>query len=156
MRERLTGPKLVQILIVLLVLLAAFFLRTCGTNETAGESVQKTFDYCDIGHMTCVQEQQELVATAQLSADKLQAESPFLLNVVLSDPDATITRSVLEGDSMYMGTLPALIEQTDAGVWQGSALVGSCTEANMIWAWVLNVEHEGNTLTYRFLFEVTR
>ena len=156
MRERLTGPKLAQILMVLVILAAAFFLRTCSNEGEVTETAQKISDYCDLSHATCVQQQQELTVSAQLLSDDLQAETPFSLQVVLSDPDAVITRSVLEGESMYMGTLPALIEHTGEGVWQGSALVGSCSEARMLWAWVIEVEHQGQSLSYRFLFEVRR
>ncbi|OYD23833.1 hypothetical protein [Oceanimonas baumannii] len=156
MRERLTGPKLAQILIVLVILAAAFFLRTCSNEEEVTETVQKISDYCDLSHATCVQQQQELTVSAQLLSDDLQAETPFSLQVVLSDPDAVITRSVLEGESMYMGTLPALIEHTGEGVWRGSALVGSCSEERMLWAWVLDVRQGEETHRLKFLFEVRR
>ncbi|MDP5291943.1 hypothetical protein Q9290_06520 [Oceanimonas sp. CHS3-5] len=156
MRERLTGPKLVQILLVMAVLSAAFWLRTCSDEQETTESVTEKIEYCDISHKKCAIEQQGLVAEAQLNSNGLQAETPFELELTLSDAQAIVTRSVLEGEIMYMGTLPALLEQTGEGRWQGQALVGSCTEERMLWAWVIEVEHQGQPLSYRFLFEVRR
>ncbi|AEY01812.1 hypothetical protein GU3_10280 [Oceanimonas sp. GK1] len=154
MRERLTGPKLVQILLVMAVLSAAFWLRTCSDEPPASDVVTEKFDYCDVSHNKCILEQQGLTAEARLVSDELQAETPFTLELLLSDPEARVTRSVLEGESMYMGTLPALLKPVSEGRWQGQALVGSCTEARMLWAWVVEVEHRGQPLSYRFLFEV--
>ncbi|OXY82504.1 hypothetical protein [Oceanimonas doudoroffii] len=154
MRDRLTGPKMVQILVVMVVLSAAFWLRTCGTEQQTTENVEEKLDYCDVSHNECRQEQGGLIATARLKADKLQAESPFELNITFSDPSVTVVRSVLEGETMYMGTLPALLQPAGKGRWQGQALVGSCTEARMLWAWVVEVEYLGQPQTYRFLFEV--
>ncbi|WMC12140.1 hypothetical protein PU634_07195 [Oceanimonas pelagia] len=154
MRERLTGPKLVQILLVMAVLSAAFWLRTCSDEQETTESVTEKFDYCDIAHEKCAIEQHGLTAAARLLGGGVQAETPFKLELSLSDPTARVTHSVLEGDTMYMGTLPALLQPAGEGQWRGQALVGSCTEARMLWAWVVTVEHQGQTLTYRFLFEV--
>ncbi|WP_107852670.1 hypothetical protein [Oceanimonas marisflavi] len=154
MRDRLTGPKLVQILVVMTVLSAAFWLRTCSDDEQATEPASEKLAYCDLSQTTCTQQQKNLTATASLHAEALQAEMPFELNIVFSDPNVTLVRSVLEGETMYMGTLPALLEPAGEGRWQGQALVGSCTEARMLWAWVVEVEHQGQPLTYRFLFEI--
>lgn len=156
MRDRLTGPKLGQILFVLAVLVAAFWFKTYKNDDTATKSATTNINICDIGHKACRVQQGDLWATAQLTADTLQPELPFQLALTLSDPDATVTNSRLEGQSMYMGTLPALIQQDVPGHWQGQALVGSCTERSMIWAWVVDVEQQGKTRQFKFLFEVTR
>ncbi|MGO1246315.1 MAG: hypothetical protein ACTH2P_03980 [Oceanisphaera sp.] len=158
MKDKLTKAKLGQIILVLVVLLAAFWFKTATNEETraAAELAPVNNDYCDISDNKCVQQQGGLVVTAQLTADKLQPESPFQLQVKLSDPEATVVGSQLEGHSMYMGTLPALINQQAPGVWLGQALVGACTESSMIWAWVLDIEHQGQTQPFTFLFEVKR
>lgn len=156
MRDRLTGPKLGQILLVLAVLLAAFWFKTYQNGDTGTEPEQTNVNNCDIGHKRCVQQQGDLWASAQLTADTLQPESPFQLDLTLSDPQASVTGSRLEGQSMYMGTLPALIQQDTPGHWQGQALVGACTERSMIWAWVVDIEQQGETQQFKFLFEVTR
>lgn len=156
MRDRLTGAKLGQILLVLAVLGAAFWFRTYNSDEHAPEVDTVNSEFCDIGLDECREQQGDLWAQAQLTADKLQPESPFRLTLTLSDPDAKVTRSRLEGHSMYMGTLPALITQDAAGHWQGQALVGACTERSMVWAWVLDVEHQGEIRQFKFLFEVER
>ncbi|WP_344954681.1 hypothetical protein [Zobellella aerophila] len=101
-------------------------------------------------------EQAGLSAEARLYADALSAETPFTLEVKFSAPGVKVTRSVLEGETMYMGTLPALIEEESPGLWRGQALVGACTEARMTWAWVLEVELEGKSQRLRFLFDVGR
>ncbi|WP_245880003.1 hypothetical protein [Zobellella taiwanensis] len=95
-------------------------------------------------------------AQARLVTESLGAEQPFALEVRFSDPEIRVLRSVLEGESMYMGTLPALLEQAEPGLWQGQALVGACTEARMVWAWVLDTERQGERRRFRFHFEVRR
>ncbi|WP_298722614.1 hypothetical protein [uncultured Oceanisphaera sp.] len=156
MRDRLTGPKLVQILLVLGILSSAFWLRTYF-NDDDGTALEKgNTDFCDISHKKCRVELQDLWAEAQLQADQLQPEAPFQLEVTLSDPNVKVTRSRLEGESMYMGTLPALVSESTPGHWQGQALVGACTERSMVWAWVLDVEQNGESRQLKFLFEVER
>ncbi|MBO1519461.1 hypothetical protein [Oceanisphaera pacifica] len=156
MKDKLTTAKLGQIIFVLVILVAAFWFRTAKNDKSGAELASSNAVYCDIGHNKCVTQQGELRATAQLTADKLQPESPFQLNITLSDSNATVLNSRLEGHSMYMGTLPALIKQQAPGVWKGQALVGACTESSMVWAWVLDIEHQGETQPFKFLFEVKR
>ncbi|WP_319784196.1 hypothetical protein [Oceanisphaera sp. IT1-181] len=156
MRERLTGPKLGQILVVLVILTSAFVYKTYKDGQSSTTSVSANVELCDIGHEKCTLEQGDLSAVGQLTADKLQPESSFMLSVSFSDPDVKVLKSRLEGHSMYMGTLPALLKQTAPGEWQGQAMVGACTERQMIWAWVLEVEHEGQTQQFKFFFEVKR
>lgn len=156
MRERLTGPRLVQILVVTGVLSGAFWLRTCTTVSEPPEKAAEKIPFCDIAHHLCRQQQDGVEAQARLVTESLGAEQPFALEVRFSDPEVRVLRSVLEGESMYMGTLPALLEQAEPGLWQGQALVGACTEARMVWAWVLDTERQGERRRFRFHFEVRR
>ena len=156
MRDRLTKAKLGQILLVLVVLSAAFWFKTYQNDEIETKLDAANSGFCDVGLEKCSHQQGNLSVTAQLTADKLQPEAPFQLTLTLSDPDANVTSSRLEGHRMYMGTLPAIIKQQAPGVWQGQALVGACTERSMIWAWVLDIEHEEETQQFKFLFEVKR
>ncbi|WP_375054852.1 hypothetical protein [Zobellella sp. DQSA1] len=154
MRDRLTGPKLVQILLVLGILSGAFWLRTCTDGQDTTVLEKENVDFCDIAHEVCRQTQEGLQAEARLHSGQLLPEQPFRLEVRFSDPGVRVTRSVLEGESMYMGTLPALLAQGEPGLWQGQALVGACTEARMIWAWVLDIEQGEESRRLKFLFEV--
>lgn len=156
MKERLTGPKLGQILVVLVILTGAFIYKTYNDGQSSDASVSANVELCDIGHTKCALEQGDLSAVGQLTADKLQPESSFMLSVSFSAPDVKVLKSRLEGHSMYMGTLPALLKQTAPGEWQGQAMVGACSERQMTWAWVLEVEHEGQTQQFKFFFEVKR
>jgi len=154
MRERLTGPKLGQIILVLVILSAAFWLRTYTGDQAGTEPEKDTAPFCDIAHKNCRVELDSLWAEARLQADRLQPESPFQLALTFSDPAVKVTRSRLEGETMYMGTLPALLSESSPGHWQGQALVGACTEHSMVWAWVLDIEHNGEPQQLKFLFEV--
>lgn len=156
MRDRLTGPKLGQIVVVLVILTAAFVYKTYknNTNDTISENAN--IKLCDIGHEKCTLKQRKLSAIGQLNAEKLQPESAFSLSVSFSEPDTKVLKSRLEGHSMYMGTLPALLKETAPGLWQGQAMVGACSERNMIWAWVVDVEQGGETQQFKFFFEVRR
>ncbi|ATG74006.1 hypothetical protein CGX12_02050 [Zobellella denitrificans] len=156
MRDRLTGPKLVQILVVLGILSGAFWLRTCADGQDTTVLEKENVDFCDIAHEACQQHLDGLEIEARLLAEPLAAEQPFRLEVRFSDPQVRVTRSVLEGESMYMGTLPALLEQGEPGHWQGQALVGACTEARMVWAWVLDIEQGNEPRRLKFLFELRR
>jgi hypothetical protein len=154
MRERLTGPKLVQILLVLGILSSAFWLRTYLDDSEGTASEKENAEFCDISHDKCRVQRGDLWAEARLQADRLQPESPFQLALTFSDPAVKVTRSRLEGETMYMGTLPALISESAPGHWQGQALVGACTERSMVWAWVLDIEHNDESHQLKFLFEV--
>lgn len=156
MRDRLTRAKLMQIIIVLLILVAAFWWRTVKNDEQGTDLALSKADICDISHKKCTLNAGNLTASAQLSSKDLQAEVPFSLSLELSDPQAKVLKSRIEGHTMYMGTLPAMIKETQPGQWKGQALVGSCTERSMIWAWVVDVEQVGDTEQFKFLFEVTR
>lgn len=155
MRDRLTGPKLVQIIIVMTILVLAFLFRTYWYEPDTGASEQENIAFCDIYHKKCTMEQAGFSAEARLYAETLSAETPFTLEVQFSDPEVKVKRSVLEGETMYMGTLPALLREESPGLWRGQALVGACTESRMRWAWVLEVEFEGQSRQLRFLFEVS-
>ena len=156
MRERLTGPKLGQIIVVLVILTAAFVYKTYKNPENSPNPANTNVELCDIGHTKCTLKQGNLSAVGRLTSQKLQPESTFTLAVSFSDPDVKVLKSRLEGHSMYMGTLPALLKETAPGQWQGQAMVGACTERQMIWAWVLDVEQGGKPQQFKFLFEVRR
>ena len=156
MRERLTGPKLGQILVVLVILAGAFFYKTYKTTEKAPETGNYNSDLCDIAHTKCEQKIGDLSATGWISSQDLAPETPFELAVRFSEPDVKLLKSRLEGHSMYMGTLPALLEETHPGEWHGQVLVGACTERQMTWAWILDIEQGGETHQFKFLFEVKR
>ena len=81
MRDRLTGPKLGQIVVVLVILTAAFVYKTYKNPENDSSSESANVKLCDIGHEKCTLKQGNLSATGQLNADKLQPESPFTLSV---------------------------------------------------------------------------
>ncbi|ART79316.1 hypothetical protein [Oceanisphaera avium] len=156
MRERLTGPKLGQIFVVLLILAGAFFYKTYKNEEKAPEKGNSINQLCDIAHTECEQVVEDLTATAWISSTDLAPETPFTLNIRFSEPDVKLLKSRLEGHSMYMGTLPALLEEQTPNHWKGQVLVGACTEREMMWAWKLDVEHRGEIQQLTFLFEVTR
>ena len=156
MRDRLTGPKLGQIIVVLVILTGAFVYKTYKSDQNNDLSEITNVELCDIGHTKCQVEQGTLSAIGQLTADKLQPESAFSLSVSFSDPKVKVLKSRLEGHSMYMGTLPALLKEQAPGEWQGQAMVGACTERQMMWAWVLDIEQEGATQQFKFFFEVKR
>lgn len=156
MRDRLTGPKLGQIIVVLVILTGAFVYKTYNNQQNDGPSEDANVELCDIAHTKCRVAQGDLSAIGSLTAEKLQPESAFRLSVSFSDPDVTVLKSRLEGHSMYMGTLPALLKEVAPGEWQGQALVGACSERQMIWAWVLDVEQQGETHQFKFFFEVKR
>lgn len=156
MRERLTGPKLGQIIVVLAILTAAFFYKTYKNEQKTDQIDKSNIELCDVAHTKCTLEQGGLVANAQLTADKLQPESPFTLSLDFSESDTKVLKSRLEGHTMYMGTLPALLTETTPGHWQGQAQVGACSERQMIWAWVLDVEQAGEPKQFKFFFEVKR
>src|SRR5699024_7832808 len=109
MRDRLTRAKLMQIIIVLLILVAAFWWRTVKNDEQGTDLALSKADICDISHKKCTLNAGNLTASAQLSSKDLQAEVPFSLSLELSDPQAKVLKSRIEGHTMYMGTLPAMI-----------------------------------------------
>ena len=156
MRDRLTGPKLGQILVVLVILIAAFVYKTYKNDPNSTKSERANVEFCDISHTKCPIKQGNLSAVGQLSAKKLQPESAFTLSVSFSEPNVEVLKSRLEGQSMYMGTLPALLKQTAPGQWQGQAQVGACAERQMIWAWVIDVEQAGEPQQLKFFFAVKR
>lgn len=150
MQGKLTRAKLIQIVIVLAILMAAFTYRTLWQASDAGISPSTDIQICDLSHAACRLIQGDKVLTATASPRPIKAESPFVIR--LDGLGKAPAKAWVEGRDMFMGRIP-LEPRQEAGVWVVDAMVGACTEPAMVWQLV--VETEGET-PLKIPFTVTR
>lgn len=65
-----------------------------------------------------------------------------------------INRSILSGESMYMGTIPVVWEYLEKGRWLAKVRLGACTEPHMVWRLSFNIDTEQGPTTTDISFPV--
>ncbi|HIF9071714.1 TPA: hypothetical protein ACX6NS_000205 [Photobacterium damselae] len=126
--EKLTKGRLIQILVLMTVLIAAFTWRTVSyeTHEQKSELAKE----CDLTVEPCLFDKDASGVLVTLSQKQPKAEAP--LTVVIDNMSAKPT-AIVEGVSMNMGTVPVIFEQKE-DKWVGSFTVPACKHETMVWA----------------------
>ena len=137
MKERLTSRKIGHLMIVLAILLSLMAYRTWFFGPQTAVLEAKNDQICDLSHSPCALFIDNKPLTVSVDRSPIKAEHDFVLHLQGGDPAITPVKAWLEGKEMYMGTTPVQFEPRDGG-WQGTAQVGSCTSATMVW--LLNIE----------------
>lgn len=69
-------------------------------------------------------------------------------------PEVELQRGVIEGVSMYMGTIPLVVEPVSETQWQAEFWLGACSDPQMRWRatipWV--DQADGSRGQYQFEF----
>lgn len=64
--------------------------------------------------------------------NEIVVEQAFILKLDSKIAENALVTGIIEGQSMYMGTIP-LQWQFVEGQWQAQAILGACSEQNMRW-----------------------
>lgn len=137
MKERLTARKVLHLALVLALLLTLVAYRTWFSADKSAPAGQIKDQICDLSHTRCSALIGDQPLTAAIEELPVRAERDFVIAMSGGDPAIKPVKAWLEGRDMFMGTIAVNFEPV-AGGWQGSALVGSCTSAMMVW--LLNIE----------------
>lgn len=80
----------------------------------------------------------------------------YPLELVLVLPDHVVPGlSLVEGESMYMGSIPLQWKENDTGNWQTTLYLGACTEPQMTWRLTVPLEDPLNQLPPQFSLTFT-
>ncbi|WP_143001055.1 hypothetical protein [Pseudidiomarina indica] len=64
--------------------------------------------------------------------DQPKVEQPMTVIFTVA-PDIELQRGVIEGVSMYMGTIPLVVEPVSETQWQAELWLGACSDPQMRW-----------------------
>ncbi|SFR40422.1 hypothetical protein SAMN04488070_0547 [Pseudidiomarina maritima] len=64
--------------------------------------------------------------------DQPRVEEPFVITLT-APTDVQLENGKIEGISMYMGSIPLVIEQITASEWQAQVWLGACSDPQMQW-----------------------
>lgn len=137
MKERLTSRKIGHLTLVLAILLSLVAYRTWFSAPQTTVVTEKNDQICDLSHSQCNLLIGEKPLMASVEAQPIRAEHDFVLRLQGGEPGIRPINAWLEGKEMFMGRIPVKFEPELNG-WQGTAQVGSCTSATMVW--LLNIE----------------
>ncbi|MFC0444815.1 hypothetical protein ACFOD1_10755 [Pseudidiomarina halophila] len=80
-----------------------------------------------------------------MPAPDVPVEHPLTLELVL--PDRVVPGlSLVEGESMYMGSIPLQWKVNDTGRWQTTLYLGACSEPRMTWRLTVPLQDPQNQL----------
>jgi hypothetical protein len=130
-----------------LLLVSVISLTACKPQETSIEE-PATAASC-IPNMLCVYGPQVKV---WLSEHTITPETPFNINLSLP-AGSKVVSAKLEGVTMYMGYIPIFFESSNATI-QANTMVGVCSEKNMKWKLVIDIQDEAgdeNQIAYFFV-----
>lgn len=161
---KLELKRIIQILVVLSVLIAAFVYRTLesGGKETNAQLAQQQsapqLNLCDFSQG----------CQAEVFGQKLQIKAPKNTQVLAETPielqlglgqGITLTKAYLKGKDMFMGTIPVIFTATDSTEpsttqYLGELLLGACITEKMIWQLTLELDLNGQRESVEFDFEM--
>ncbi|MEW7865328.1 hypothetical protein [Aeromonas diversa] len=150
MQGKLTQAKLIQIVIVLAILMAAFAYRTMRHESEPAKQQVTDIQNCDLSHSGCRLNRDGYSLVVTVEPPPIRAELPFVIKI--EGLPRRPGKAWIEGRDMFMGRIPLTLRQ-EQGIWLTDAMVGACTEHRMVWQLV--VEIEGETPLY-IPFTVTR
>ncbi|MFO6422175.1 hypothetical protein [Motilimonas sp. KMU-193] len=157
---KLELKRIIQILVVLSVLIAAFVYRTLTPNLTpsvtqTGQATQaQSSNLCDFSQGCTAQVFATEIQIKAPAQTKIIAETPIELELALA-PGMQISKAYLKGKDMFMGTIPVIFnQQKQADQYQGELLLGACITEKMIWQLTLELTQNEQTGSAVFDFEM--
>ena len=82
-------------------------------------------------------------------AGQLLTEEQLDIAVTLPD-NLTITSARIEGINMYMGVIPVVLKQQGKNEWAGWFMLGSCSEPQMQWQLLIQLNGYAAPVSVRF------
>lgn len=126
--QKLTKGRLAQIIILMVVLITAFVWRTITYNQTQQEN--ETVLTCHLSTTGCLVESSDENIAISFVSDALKADTAIIIQIDNTNVKPT---AIVEGVSMYMGSVPVVFTKNDSG-WQGEFMVPACMHDKMDWA----------------------
>ncbi|APD94210.1 hypothetical protein BM523_09485 [Alteromonas mediterranea] len=140
---------LAAIVVVAVCVYLAHKFQTSALNETS--VVNGIGNSCNFVNETCEFLIDDKLSIASFSIAPEVEES---VTVKLLIPEGEVIESAwIEGVNMYMGKIPVLLDNVEAGQWSGWFMLGSCSEPVMKWQLRLNIEGKDNP---HYLYFVTQ
>ena len=124
------------------LLITAVCFLIVGCDEKSQNIIEGGNSYCLNAKANCNQLKKELSIEILTNVEQVKPEHPFTILLSLSDIEQVrkVTGS-LEGVSMYMGKVPLLFEfDNNSSKYRADAFVGSCSDPNMHWRVVVDVQ----------------
>lgn len=130
--------KVLQVLVLLIFvgLLTSLSLGIIPVNNSYNNEDKNSF--CHLTDGACELTLTEGVMTVSL-AGPLQPEEPLDITVNLP-AELAIKQARIEGVNMYMGVIPVLLTEQNDGVWSGWFMLGSCSEPQMQWQLLIQLD----------------
>lgn len=158
--KMLTKARVVQLTVMLIVLLVAFFWRTFDTGhekplfEEAEITAVESFGGCDYKE-ACefITEQGKFLLN--IPNLPIKAEQWIEFELMVPTKGITVSKAQIIGKSMFMGVIPVSFSQLDELRLTSQALVGACMHDEMVWTLEITVEKEGvqQQLTFDFMIK---
>ncbi|MCE2570408.1 hypothetical protein [Motilimonas eburnea] len=154
---KLELKRIIQILVVLSVLTAAFVYRTLEPTHAVSEEPATELTniaLCEF-NQGCEYDVfgQQINISSEANTPVL-AETPLPLRLTLGQ-GMTITKAYLKGKDMFMGTIPVIFNASDiADQYQGELLLGACITESMVWQLTIELDYLGQSDTASFDFEM--
>ncbi|MGR5077938.1 hypothetical protein [Photobacterium swingsii] len=143
--QKLTKGRLAQIIILMVVLITAFVWRTITYDQTSRE--KETALTCQLSTVGCLDESSNEKLGISFVSEALKADTPIIIQI---DNNHVKPTAVVEGVSMYMGSVPVIFTKNDTG-WLGEFMVPACMHDKM--EWVIKINKDGKTTNALFTVE---
>ncbi|MGF1686808.1 hypothetical protein L4C36_08930 [Photobacterium japonica] len=143
--EKLTKGRFIQILFLMAVLITAFVWRTITYKEES--TTDSSAFTCLLTADSCIDEAGKKHKNISLSPVAATANTPLVLQLDNTDVKPS---AVVEGVTMFMGTIPVTFEQTSTG-WKGTFTVPECTHSQMQWG--VNITQGDEVIVAKFTVE---
>ncbi|PSV44650.1 hypothetical protein [Photobacterium sp. GB-36] len=144
--EKLTRGRLIQIIVLMTILISAFFWRTVTYTSPEGEdSLKDGVKICQLDTTNCQYLLDDKNVDVQLLTKKISAQVPILLQITNMDVKPSATAS---GVSMNMGTVPIMFTQHNKNTWVGEFTVPACTHNSMVWE--IDITAKNTTMIAQF------
>lgn len=151
-----TYLAMIRIWILGVVCVYATLITGCSENEPKNTQTQNHYCFSG-GDLSCISENEKGKAIISLS-EKMAIEQPLRMRLEIEAASSiTSIRTELEGENMYMGTIPVPLTHANDGSWQGELMVVACSRPDMLWRIQSHVTFDdGSDATFHWLFEIPR
>lgn len=128
------------------VLVLAFYGAYLVYFQT--EQVNENDITCAEFNTVCANTDNETAYSINFSPERVVVEREFVIHLRVNEKQQfSIKSAKIQGVSMYMGYIPLLFKPTGKNQWTAIAMLGSCSEPNMRWQILIELEHVDGKIT---------
>ncbi|QGT95194.1 hypothetical protein D3795_02925 [Pseudidiomarina andamanensis] len=88
----------------------------------------------------------------KIDPDQPLVEEPFVITFT-TPAEVLLENGKIEGISMYMGSIPLILEQIAVGKWQAKLWLGACSDPQMQWQGTVPWRHRENSIRGVYVFQ---